>query len=81
MFIVLVPFFREVIFMQTDKPFKTIDEQIHILTIKRHLSINNVEAAKDILQRYGYYEMMTTRAIKRMHLLSISMTYISLIEI
>ena len=58
MFIVLVPFFREVIFMQTDKPFKTIDEQIHILTIKRHLSINNVEAAKDILQRYGYYEII-----------------------
>ena len=42
-------------FMQTDKPFKTIDEQINILKSERNLTINNVEAAKDALQRYGYY--------------------------
>ena len=44
--------------MQTDKPFKTIDEQINILKSERNLTINNVEAAKDALQRYGYYEII-----------------------
>lgn len=44
--------------MQTDKPFKSIDEQIRILKVERKLTINNVEAAKDILQRYGYYEII-----------------------
>lgn len=44
--------------MQTDKPFKTIDEQINILKSERNLTINNVEAARDALQRYGYYEII-----------------------
>ena len=44
--------------MQTDKPFKTIDEKINILKSERNLTINNVEAAKDALQRYGYYEII-----------------------
>lgn len=51
-------FYMRYIFMQSDKPFKTIDEQIHILKDGRNLTINNVEAAKDILQRYGYYEII-----------------------
>ena len=44
--------------MHTDKPFKSIDEQIRILKVDRKLTINNVEAAKDILKRYGYYEII-----------------------
>lgn len=44
--------------MATDKPFKTIDEQIDLLNNKRHLSFNNEEAAKNLLQRYGYYEII-----------------------
>lgn len=44
--------------MKSNKPFKTIDEQIDILKNNRHLAFNNIEAAKDILQRYGYYEII-----------------------
>lgn len=39
------------------KPFKTIDEQINILK-SRGLLIQNEEAAKDNLFRYGYYEII-----------------------
>lgn len=44
--------------MATDKPFKTIDEQIELLRNTRHLTIANEEAARDALQRYGYYEII-----------------------
>lgn len=42
----------------SDKPFKTIDEQINILKDSRNLLILNEEAAKKNLQRYGYYEII-----------------------
>lgn len=42
----------------TDKPFKSIDDQLKILTEERNLNIINVSAAKDALQSYGYYEII-----------------------
>ncbi|WP_206424107.1 hypothetical protein [Vaginisenegalia massiliensis] len=39
------------------KPFKTIDEQIEILT-SRKLIIKNEDAAKESLMRFGYYEII-----------------------
>lgn len=42
----------------TDKPFKTIDEQIDILINERNLRITNIETAKNALSRYGYYEII-----------------------
>lgn len=39
------------------KPFKTIDQQINILK-SRGLLIQNEEAAKNNLRRYGYYEII-----------------------
>lgn len=43
---------------ETDKPFKTIDEQINILANERNLKIPNIESAKVALSRYGYYEII-----------------------
>lgn len=43
--------------MHTDKPFKTIDEQIQLLK-KRKLVFLNEETAKNALSRYGYYEII-----------------------
>lgn len=43
--------------MKTDKPFKTIDEQITILK-SRNLIFLNEETAKNALSRYGYYEII-----------------------
>ncbi len=44
-----------IIFM--NKPFTTLDEQIEILKSRR-LKINNVEDAKSLLYRYGYYNII-----------------------
>lgn len=41
----------------TDKPFRTIDEQIRLLK-KRHLIFLNEEVAQIALSRYGYYEII-----------------------
>lgn len=41
----------------SEKPFKTIDEQLDILK-DRNLIILNETAAKKILQDYGYYEII-----------------------
>ena len=43
--------------MKTDKPFKTIDEQIELLK-ERNLVFINEETAKNALSRYGYYEII-----------------------
>lgn len=43
--------------MITDKPFKTIKEQIQILK-NRNLIFLNEETAKNALSRYGYYEII-----------------------
>lgn len=43
--------------MRTDKPFKTIKEQIQILK-SRNLIFLNEETAKNALSRYGYYEII-----------------------
>ncbi|MFS1664415.1 Abi family protein [Streptococcus sp. zg-JUN1979] len=39
------------------KPFKTIDEQLDILK-SRHLTIDNEQLARKVLQTYGYYEIV-----------------------
>lgn len=41
----------------SEKPFKTIEEQIQILK-RRNLIIANEESARIVLQRYGYYEVI-----------------------
>lgn len=41
----------------TDKPFKTVEEQIEILK-SRNLMFLNEEGAKENLKRYGYYEII-----------------------
>lgn len=51
----------------TDKPFKTLDEQLEILE-KRNLIIANKESAKIVLKRYGYYEVIN--GYKRAFMLS-----------
>lgn len=42
----------------TDKPFKTIEQQFDILHDDRNLKVLNPEAAKILLTRYGYYEII-----------------------
>lgn len=42
----------------SDKPFKSVAEQIHILNNDRDLTILNEEAAELALKRYGYYEII-----------------------
>lgn len=41
-----------------DKPFKTVGQQIDLLNEQRNLNIQNMEAAKNALKRYGYYEII-----------------------
>lgn len=51
----------DVIFLtayKTDKPFKTIEEQIKILSEQRNLQITSIESARIALSRYGYYEII-----------------------
>ena len=43
--------------MNTDKPFKTIDEQMELLE-SRNLLFENKETVRLILTRYGYYEII-----------------------
>lgn len=54
--IIMCPFCVRDDFMNP-KPFKTIDQQINILK-SRGLLIQNEEAAKNNLRRYGYYEII-----------------------
>lgn len=42
----------------TDKPFKTIKQQLEILEKERHLTILDPELADRVLRRYGYYEII-----------------------
>lgn len=42
----------------SDKPFKSIEEQLYLLNSKRNLTILNMEAAGRALRRYGYYEII-----------------------
>lgn len=42
----------------SDKPFKTIKDQLSLLGTERHLTILNAEAAEQALRRYGYYEII-----------------------
>lgn len=42
----------------TNKPFKTITQQIAILRDQRHLIFLNEESARQSLMRYGYYEII-----------------------
>lgn len=48
--------------MKTDKPFKTIDEQIKILK-KRNLVFLNEETAKNALSRYTMKLLMAIKTI------------------
>jgi len=43
--------------MKTDKPFKTIDEQMELLK-SRNLTFENPETVKSSLIKYGYYEII-----------------------
>ena len=43
--------------MKTDKPFKTIDEQMELLN-SRNLTFKNPETVKSSLIKYGYYEII-----------------------
>ena len=50
------PFILEKI-MQTDKPFKTIDEQMELLK-SRNLTFENPDTVRSSLIKYGYYEII-----------------------
>lgn len=48
---------KEVICMQNEKPFKTVDEQVEILK-SRNLIFLDEHRAKEVLTFYGYYEII-----------------------